>query len=71
MRDCEEEMTRLKGSLVWDRITEKNAKIIGVRSEFDDYETKRFYYKLENVELSPDYPSGWRHSGEVEKVRKK
>lgn len=53
--------TPSKGDLVWDRITERNAFVIAV-AVWDDGDC----VKLKAVPLSPNYPDGWRHMGEIE-----
>lgn len=55
------------GSIVRDKVTGIETTIVDNWVEIDVDSASIFTYLLgDNVPLSPDYPTRWRHSGELE-----
>lgn len=60
-------MQPYKGDIVWDRITAQNAVVVSVTTNRDDGGQIKLY-KLDGVPTSPNYPTEWRHEGEIERA---
>lgn len=57
-----------KGDQVWDKVTKRVATVASASCRKEDGRW-HWYYKLADVPTCPDYPTGWRFSGEVSQRR--